>query len=68
MFGKALVVLDADYSREVISGYTGALFAARNSPSAWGDAILRSFTLNPLKAYIPNYESDWNCFFKLINN
>jgi len=67
-FGKPIIALDAEYSRDVISDYEDVQFADKHSPKAWGDAILRSFTFVPLlKAHTPTYETNWDSFFKLID-
>lgn len=67
MFAKPLVVMDADYSREVISDYPGAIFAQRNDPKAWCDAIRQSMFDNNLPTYQPTKTANWDDFFKLVS-
>jgi glycosyltransferase involved in cell wall biosynthesis len=67
MFGKPLVVIDEDYAREVISSYPGALFAPRNAPKQWMNAIEKSFSYTNIKPYSPNYETSWDDFFTLLH-
>ena len=68
MFGKPLVVMDADYSREVISNYPQVIFAPQNSPDIWMHAILTALSQTQFNSYQPAYESNWNDFFCLIQN
>lgn len=67
MFGKPLVAIDEDYAREVISSYPGALFAPRNAPQQWMNAIEKSFSYTNIKPYSPNYETSWSDFFTLLH-
>lgn len=68
IFGKPIVVIDAEYSREVISGYAGAVFAMKNSPQSWKNAILQSFLFNQqFDSYQPDFEYNWGSFFELIH-
>ena len=68
MFGKPLVVIDADYSREVISDYPQVIFASQNSPDIWMHAILTALSQTQCNSYQPQYESNWNDLFCLILN
>lgn len=66
LFGKPLVAINESYAEEVIAGYPGVIFVPQNSPEKWMKAILQSFTNKKYDPYLPDYQSDWNDFFKLI--
>ncbi|QEY50102.1 glycosyltransferase [Legionella longbeachae] len=67
MFGKPLVAIDEDYAKEVISCYPGALFAPRNDPEKWMNAIEKSFSYINIEPYFPRYETCWEDFFTLVH-
>ena len=68
MFGKPLVVLDAEYAREVIADYPGVRFVKREAPLEWRDAIMKSIHLNHrIEPYQPSYDTGWDSFFKLLH-
>lgn len=68
MLGKPIIVLDTEYSREVISGYAGASFVMHNSPQLWKNAILSSISnKKQYDSYQPNFEYNWDSFFRMIN-
>ncbi|KTC92043.1 glycosyltransferase [Legionella cincinnatiensis] len=67
MFGKPLVAIDEDYAKEVISCYPGALFAPRNAPEKWMNALEKSFSYTNIVPYSPSYETSWEDFFTLVH-
>jgi len=68
LFGKPLIALDTECSREVISDYAGANLVEQNSPQCWKNAILTSISLNQqYDSYQPNFEYNWDSFFQMIH-
>ncbi len=65
--GKPLIALDAEYSREVIENYPGVLFAPKNAPLLWMDAVLKSFTLNEIAPYHTKYSTNWSNIIQMLN-
>lgn len=68
MFGKPLIVLDAEYAREVIAAYPQVSFVKRDAPLAWRDAITNAIHLqHKTEPYRPSYDTGWDDFFKILH-
>jgi glycosyltransferase involved in cell wall biosynthesis len=68
-FGKRILCSDLPYSRDVLSGYDGAVFVTHDNKSDWADG-LESIILNYEEkqfSYKRKIDSNWENLFQLIS-
>lgn len=65
--GKAILVADENYAREVLAGYGGATFLRYDDYAGWADEIIRRCRNYEEYTAIEQKESSWNKFFELVN-
>lgn len=65
-FGLPIVVSDLGYSREVLQGYSGAVFVESENIERWADEIERIALLPQKCEPVLPMESSWGHFFDLV--
>lgn len=66
--GKAIVVADKDYAREVLLDYSGVTFLPFDAYEQWAEEIVKLYRTYKTFAPIKQRESSWGEFFKLIKD
>ncbi len=65
-FGKAIIAADMEYSKEVLSSYSGVTYLPHDNYNLWAKRIIKLHLNKEQFSPIEQKRSTWSDFFKLI--